>query len=328
MQEDPFYIVGVDGGASKTRGVLFTHSGETLATTIVETGSNITLNSESASNCILNTINYLCKEAKIPTDHIDAVGLGLAGSSSQDGRDMVFGKLDSLKLSQRTLIINDAEAAYELNCPGDFGILVTVGTGVICISRIGDKTIREAGKGHDQGDIGSGFWIGKQAILNLTLNETTVLGEPDLEEIMEIFLGYVGGVEFQSTLENLYEKDDAISIISGLAEHIIHLAEKGNEIAISIIQEATHAVAEYIIAIADNLEYNKNSIVLAGNGSIISNIFFRSSINDELRFRFPAIKWTFSTLSPAYGAGIMAARLHDVEVTVSDILKGDIFVPA
>ncbi len=49
-------------------------------------------------------------------------------------------------------------------------------------------------------------------------------------------------------------------------------------------------------------------------------------MNDELKFNFPEIQWTFSTLSPAYGAGILAARLYDVEVKVSDILKGDMLV--
>ena len=324
-KSDSFYIIGIDGGASKTRGVLFSDSGETLATTI-DKGSNLSLNIESASDCILSTINNLCKVAKIPIDYVDAVGLGLAGSSNQDGRDMVFGKLDRMQLSQRTIIMNDAEAAYELSCPGDFGILVTVGTGVICISRNKGKTIREAGKGHEEGDVGSGYWIGKQAILNLTLNETTVMGDCDLEDIMGVFLTHVDEEEFQPAIENLNENEEIVFIIAGMAEHIINLAEKGNEIALSVVQEATHAVADYILALADTLRYTKKNIVLAGNGSVIKNDFFRKSLNDELRFNFPEIKWTFSTLSPAYGAGILAARLHDMEVKVSDILKGDTFV--
>ena len=67
---------------------------------------------------------------------------------------------------------------------------------------------------------------------------------------------------------------------------------------------------------------------LSGNGSVIRNDFFRNSVNDELRFIFPEIKWTFSSISPAYGAGILAAKIHDVHVKVSDILKGDALAPA
>ena len=134
--------------------------------------------------------------------------------------------------------------------------------------------------------------------------------------------------EFPEALEKLNKNDEVVFIIAGLAIYIIELANKGNEIALSVIQQATHAVAQYILSITHTLEYKENNIVLAGNGSIIKNIFFRNSLNDELRFDFPEIKWTFSTLSPAYGAGIMAARLHSMEVKITDILKGNVLVPA
>ena len=326
--EDKFYIIGVDGGASKTRGILFTDAGETIAS-IIDKGSNLSVNGEVASTRIHDIINNLCSAADIPLEYVDAIGLGLAGSSSQDGRDMVFGKLDNIKLSQRTIIMNDDEAAFILGCPGDFGILVTVGTGVNCMSRNTEgKTIRQAGKGHDQGDMGSGYWIGRQALLNLTLNETSVLGDKDLEEIMSVFLKHVDEEEFQVAMENLNESVDAVSIIAGIAESIIGLAEKGNEVALSILQEATHAVSEYIITLTDELDYNENQIVLSGNGSVIRNDFFRKSLNDDLRFNFPEIKWTFSSISPAYGAGILAAKIHDVDIKVSDIVKGDALAPA
>ena len=326
--EDRFYIIGIDGGASKTQGILFTEKGQTLASAI-EKGSNLSLDAEAAADRIEQIITNLCSKATIPIEHVDAIGLGLAGSSSQDGRDMVFGKMDSIKLSQRTILMNDAEAAYDLCCPADSGILVTVGTGVICISRNSKgETIREAGKGHDHGDMGSGYWIGKQAILNLTLNETSVIGDYDLEEIMTVFLDHVDEKDFQPAIENLNGNEDALFIIAGLAETIIELAEKGNEIALSVVQEATHNVAEYILTLTDKLEYKENKIVLAGNGSVIRNDFFRKSLNEELRFNFPEIMWTFSSISPAYGAGILAARLYDVKVKVSDILKGDAIVSA
>jgi len=327
-QEDRFYIIGVDGGASKTQGILFTQTGETLAS-VREKGSNLVLYAEAGADRIKQVINNLCSKATVQIEDVDAIGLGLAGSSNQHGRDLVFGKMDSINLSQRTIIMNDAEAAYDLSCPGDFGILVTVGTGVICMSKnTKGETIREAGKGHAQGDIGSGYWIGKQAILNLTLNETSVIGDPDLEEIMKVFLSHVDEKEFQPAIENLNANEEPVFLIAGLAESIIGLAEKGNEIALSVVQEATHMVAEYILTLTDKLGYNEDNIVLAGNGSVIRNDFFRKSLNDELWFNFPEIKWTFSSISPAYGAGILAARLYDVKVKVSDILKGNAIVSA
>ena len=327
-KEDRFYIIGVDGGASKTRGILFTQSGDTI-TTAFEKGSNLAIFGETAANRLHKVINALCNNANIPLDLVDAIGLGLAGASDKDGRDLVFKMLDGLKLSQRALIANDAEAAYEVNCPGDFGILVTMGTGVICLARNENgKTVRTAGKGHEQGDMGSGYWIGKQALVNLSLNETSVIGDSELEEIMEAFLVYVEEDHFQTALENVYDNTDSVSIIAGFAESVILLAENGNEVMLSVLQEAAHAVAGYITSLTEELKYNENHIVLAGNGSVIQNELFRKSLNDDLRFDFPKIKWTFSTISPAYGAGMLAAKVQGVDVKVSDILKGDTLASA
>jgi len=326
IQIDRFYTIGIDGGASNTRGCIVSQDGKTLVKMIVDEGSSLMLNPEESANCILNLIQSLCNEIKLSIENIDAIGLGLAGSSNKDGRDYLFGKLDKLKLSPRTIIMNDAEAAYEINCPGDFGILVTVGTGIICLSRNNGNIIREAGKGHDQGDLGSGYWMGKQALLNLTLNETSIIGDSDLEEIMEVFLTQVNEDNFENALDKVYKNTNYVKIIAKLSQDIISLAKKGNEISLSIVQEATHGVAQYILSMLDRLEFNRTNLVLAGNGSIIRNDFYRSSLNDELRFHCPDLKWTFSSLSPAYGAAIMAARLYDVDIKISDILKGDVLV--
>ena len=328
IMNDRFYIIGVDGGASKTRGILMNEKGETLATAF-DKGSNLAVYGERAAERIINIISNLCQSSKISIDMVAAVGLGLAGASNLDGRDQVFRKLDALNLSKQTLIANDAEVAYEINCPGDFGILVTVGTGVICLSHTKQgQIIRIAGLGHEEGDIGSGYWMGKQALINLTLNESSVIGDKYLEEIMDIFLQSVSEVDFQTALENIQESEDSVQIIAQMAEPVIQLAEEGNNVALSVVQESTHAVANYIILLSEKLNYSQKNIVLAGNGSIIRNDYFRSSINDELRFQFSDIKWTFSAISPAYGAGLMAARLHGIDVEISDILKGDALAAA
>ena len=125
-------------------------------------------------------------------------------------------------------------------------------------------------------------------------------------------------------MHNIKESQDYIRIIAALTNQLIVLAEGGNKVALSIIQEATHAISNYIISLLEELQFYKKNIVLAGNGSVIRNEYFRQSLNDELRFHFHDIKWTFSTISPAYGAAIMAAKLYsNLSIKISDILKGD-----
>ena len=255
---------------------------------------------------------------------IDSVGLGLAAASNEDGRDLVFKEMDRLGIAQRTLILNDAEAAYELSCPGDFGVLVTVGTGVICIVKdASGKIYRSAGKGHFEGDIGSGYWIGRQAIMHLAANETSVLGDLELTEFQDILLMVTEEENFTTAIEKLSEDENSLSMIASMAKYVIDSAKHGNELALSIVQEATKSVAEYLIDLLHEVGYKEKSIVLAGNGSVIRNDFYRKVLNDALQFDFPDVKWTFSKLSPAYGAGLLSAKLRDITVHPSEILKGE-----
>tara|TARA_B110000438_G_scaffold24120_2_gene22306 strand:- start:2449 stop:3450 length:1002 start_codon:yes stop_codon:yes gene_type:complete len=328
--DDNYYIIGIDGGATNSRGVLFTNSGATLST-ILDKGTNIALDGEAASKRIASMIEQLCEDASIDIEDVDAVGLGLAGASDEDGRDMVFKVLDGLKLSRRSIIMNDAEASYEVSCPGGLGILVTVGTGIICIGRNESSKIRRvAGEGHAHGDIGSGFWIGKKAIMEMALNESSVQGDEDLSELMTHVLDKFESSDFNLAIEETMESEDSVPIIASLAEKIIEFAESGNEMALKIVQEGSSTIAEYILQLVHDLELNPKdgSIILAGNGSVIRNDFYRKTLNDALQFDFPNIKWTFSTISNAYGAGLLAARLHDVDVKLSQIIESDYYLAA
>ncbi len=328
--EDNYYIIGVDGGASNTRGVLFTQDGKTLATALNK-GSNIALDGEVASELIGNMIESLCESASISVEDVDAVGCGLAGASDEDGRDMVFKELDRLKLSQRAIIMNDAEASYEISCPQGVGILVTIGTGIICIGRDeSGKIYRVAGDGHDRGDVGSGFWIGKKAILKMALNESSVKGDNDLSQMLNFILNTFENDNFNNAIEETMNDKDSVAIIASLSKGVIELAENGNELALSIVQEATTLAAEYIKSLAFDLKINSSdqTILLAGNGSVIRNEFYRKTLNDALQFDFPNINWTFSTISNAYGAGLLAARLHDINILIENIVKDKHHLPA
>ena len=77
---------------------------------------------------------------------------------------------------------------------------------------------------------------------------------------MNIFLQSVDEDNFHTALKNIHESEDAVQIIARLASPVIKLADAGNNVAISVVQEATHAVANYITSLTDELNYTKNNI--------------------------------------------------------------------
>ena len=117
------------------------------------------------------------------------------------------------------------------------------------------------------------------------------------------------------------EEEDIYMNLSIIAKITLDLAKKGNDIALSIVQEGTRFVGEYIISLADTLNYSNSNLLLAANGSVIKDEFYRKLLNDSLQFDFKNINWVISDLSPAYGAGLLSAQFNNISISVKDIIN-------
>ena len=319
--------VGIDGGASSTRAVLINESGETLEKIVLKKGTNLKSYEDLAPKRIIDLISDLCANHNLSINDINAFGFGLASVSHDEGREKLFKELDRINISDKSILINDAEAAYKVVCEQGVGILVTVGTGIICTAKNKEgKFLRTAGLGHDK-DIGSGYWIGNEAFLKLALNEAVIQHDQDLLEIYNIVIDKFNHNNLVQTLEYISQNNNTIALKASLAEDIILISEH-NKIARNIVQEATYNVSEHIISLIELLDYDQsNELLLFGNGSIIKSDLFRASLNDALSFNYSKINWFFSKLSSAYGSAIIAALSKDKNnIKIKDILKGDYLV--
>jgi N-acetylglucosamine kinase-like BadF-type ATPase len=319
---------GLDGGASSTRAIIIDSNGKTLVKKKINKGTNLKVYQDLAPKRIVDLINELCQEISISVDEISAFGFGLAAVSYDEGRELLFKELDRINVADRSILISDAEAAYKISCQDDVGILLTVGTGVICIGKNSDgEFIRVAGKGHDASDVGSGYWIGKEVLLKLSFNESIINHDPDLLQLKNIVFEKFESNNLNEALQNIADSEDSLSLKASLAKDVINISED-NEIALSILQEATFNVADYIVDLYSMLDYEKtHDLVLFGNGSVIKSPIYRKSINDSLSFQFKNISWVFSDISAAYGSAIIAAISKDkVLINVKDIIKGDYLV--
>ena len=321
--------IGIDGGASTTRGVLINENGETLNKIIINKGTNLKEFENQAPKLLIALIIDLCTELELSIKDISAFGFGLAAVSFDRGRESLFKELDRNGISNRSLLINDAEAAYKIVCPDNVGILVTVGTGIICIAKNLDGTfVKSAGKGHEN-DLGSGYWIGKETFLKLALNEAIIDFDKDLLEIKNIILDKFNYDSFKETLEYITESEDSLTLKASIAKDILLVSNK-NKVAMKIVQQGTYNLSEYILQIIDSLDYKPSSeLILFGNGSIINSAIYRKSLSDALLFDYQNISWVFSNLSASYGAAILAALSKDnITITLKKILNGDYLVSA
>ena len=310
--KDKIYILGVDGGGSSTKACLFNQKGETI-NEITIGATNLYSGKEHSIKELCILIQAISEKSKISLEEISSYGLALAGVSDINHREMLLKELDRMNISSKSIILSDAEAAFNLLCPAGSGVMISVGTGIICMARdLDGKSFFKAGKGYNK-DIGSGYWIGKQMLNNLILNESLINIDADVNSLYRMTLKKFDVDSLESISNNL-TNHSAISKIASLAKDILSLAEEGNDIALSIIQEGTRNVADYVLDLLEDMDFKNRNIIFARNGSIINNNFYRNCLNQALEFDFKKIHWVSSNISPAYSAGIMAAACVNINV--------------
>ena len=315
-------IIGLDGGGTNTTCILFDSNGFTIDT-IYDKGSNLYVFKDDAIERILFIIKSILEKNKLNYSDISAFGLGIAGISDLDSREKLLKELDRIKITKQTLLLSDVEAAYKILCPNNNGILINIGTGIICFARNQKgKNIKEAGNGYDKGDLGSGYWLGKEMFSRLILNEAIVLEDPEMNQIFEVVKSNFKVKTFRELYKYIEDSPNIFPYLASLGEDTIDLAESGNDVALSIIQEGTRYVSEYIKSIAEKMEILNSDVMLSINGSIIKNNFYRNLLEESLQYDFNKIHWISSVLSPAYGAGIMAGKYKNININLTDIIKG------
>jgi len=314
------YFLGIDGGGSNTHAVIFDASGETLGVAVTR-GTNLAIYKELAVKRIVSVIKDVVNTSCLNLNNINGFGIALAGISDLNYREMLLKELDMLGISNNSIVLSDGEAAYRLLCPSGNGVLVSVGTGIICMAKNNNKIYKIAGKGHEEGDLGSGYWIGKQLFKNLLINANLVYVDNDLKDLFNIIKEKFNISDITLLNQILEDNDNLISDVASVASLLIEKAKENNDLALSIIQEATTYVADYINCIFDDLKYTKEDVIIACNGSVIKNDFYRKLLADALQFDFKNIHWIFSDLSPAYGAGLMVCDMNKIEISLTDILE-------
>ena len=317
---DNAYILGIDGGGTNTRGVIFNNEGKILVE-LNDGGSNLYVYKEKGVKIIIDMVKNLAKKINIDVSDISALGFGLSGISDIHNRELLLKELDKNRISKNSLILSDTEAAYQLLCPTGQGLLLSVGTGIVCLAKDENgKIIKVAGNGFDKGDIGSGYWIGKKIINRILFNQELLTVNDDIIEIHDC-------IKDELEIENINLVEEAFSNQAELvyktaciSKDIIHLANNGNDIALSVLQEGTRHIGDYIIHLVDEMNFNRKNIIIAGNGSIIKNDFYRSLITDSLKFDFDNINWVFSDIPCSFSAGVLAAQGKNIKISLNKII--------
>jgi len=273
------YVLGIDGGGTKTHAALFDTDGRFVD--LVRWGGTNHEYLDGGYNemrqelCALT--NTLLRKNRISMEDIQRSVLGLAGIDTKYHHVRIESILKDIGYKDY-ILCNDAFLGVKAGCRGGFGVCSINGTGyaVAAIDQNGN-TIQIGGSFELTADNGSAYLLGKKAVAkvyeSLFLNETDTCMADILFEILSINSKYDMMDELVSRIENktLELKDLAVVVFKA--------AENKDKTALNILREMGEDNAKAIHAAIHetNLrDLDEIEVVLAGS------VFLKASHQEGL----------------------------------------------
>jgi len=286
------YVIGVDGGGTKTEASAYDLDGKIMLTSIKGFG-NLLNNKEIALDNILSAIKEIIDEFGV--SELNCIYLGIAGSEVGENAKIISDKIKN-ELKIDSVVMNDAEIALKAMLKGKDGILTIAGTGSIAFGINKNVTSRCGGWGNLLGDEGSGYRISIDAIKRIIFEEEHSLPQSELTKKIMTKLE-INSVNEITKFVYSSTKDE----IASLAPIVARLGEAGDEIASEILINEGVELAKTVENVYKKLKFKSCSIALVG-GVIRKAKVVRKAFEDYLRENIVIEDIVDEEISPTMGA--------------------------
>ncbi|OGB62980.1 MAG: hypothetical protein A2Y94_09600 [Caldithrix sp. RBG_13_44_9] len=234
-----FYL-GVDGGGTKTTAILSDLQGEIIRTARLGPGNIAVLDRGSVAQLIRNIIFELLESESV--DQIAWAAFAFAGAGRPEEKKTAHELIRALGVRNFS-VMTDAEVLYYAIFGEDPGILISAGTGSICLVKTPDQKYQQIGGwGYLLGDEGSGFDIGRKAI-KTALEEVTV--KHNFSNFTSKLLSFYGLEHPENLISIIYSSVNPPRLIASCAKMVCQLAEMGEPLALGIVDQAAASLVNY-----------------------------------------------------------------------------------
>jgi N-acetylglucosamine kinase-like BadF-type ATPase len=299
-------VLGVDGGGTKTLGLLAESTGAVLASGRGEGSNQNVIGIDNAARNLADLIANLARTAGRPVAEIGSAVLGLAGAGAERDRqvltDAIEARLRAMGLPSIPLSIkSDGRIALEGAFNGGPGVVAVAGTGSVVMGKSPDgTTLSIGGWGRVIGDEGSGYFIGLEALKSVS-REIDGRGEAGR---LRVSISSRFGLETRERIiAAIYrEKFD----IPSIAPAVLDAAEAGDQAALGILAHAAREFSPQVVAAVDRLGLQGGTGIVMIGGLIDHDSIYSRMLSGEIRKSSPSVDFRAPLNGPAHGALLLA----------------------
>lgn len=302
------YIIGIDGGGTKTDCAAADPGGNILFETKGDPSNFLIGGTEKVAESILDLINKCKSSLSFEYSDIEAVLIGTAGAGRKSDAEKLEKSFTEYTKDKgigfkKFIVESDARIALEGAFSGMSGVILIAGTGSIIVGKdLNGNIHRVGGFGRLIGDEGSGYSIGRKG----------------LNAVSKQFDGRGKSTLISKYLEDKFEINSAEKLITEIyrnnfdiasfAPVVISAAERNDETALKILDEELREISGFVSSIQQKLKVTKFKLSLIGS-LITKDNFYSRKLKEKIMNEFPGIKIEPPQNSPVMGAILMAKKI-------------------
>jgi N-acetylglucosamine kinase-like BadF-type ATPase len=305
------YVIGVDGGGSKTTAILSALDGNIATQSEAGPTNPQVVGFKKSAETIIALLNDCCKKQKCEPSSLKSVMLGLAGVGRQTDKSTLLNELQAVakknKINLPPLTVEtDARIALEAAFASSYGIVIIAGTGSIALAKSEDgKIIRSGGYGKILGDEGSGYSIGRQA-LNLALRFSE--GRGDKTILLKMAFEHFGVNSVDDLMTKIYVENGDIA---SFAPKVFQAHLEFDHVAHNILFNQANELADLVRVIILKMHPRKKIPVAMMGGLFETENVYSKMVKERISRSLPQIMIQKPKFPAAFGAVIIGLKAFE-----------------
>lgn len=301
------YLLGVDGGGTKTRAVLADGDGRVIGEGIAGPSNPLRVGVAEAAKAVREATERACATAGVRRVEVSAAEVGLAGVKRADLRARMRDSLSVLGFGTLE-VVTDADIALYGATEGGAGLVIIAGTGSICcgLSPRGKRACA-GGWGPIAGDEGSGSWIARRG-LQAAAKATD--GRGARTPLVSAACDYFKVTNPEDLALAIYAPNMTNQRIAGFARHVIEAARRRDAVSRLILTEAGRELGQAAVSVVRKLRLRRERFRVGYVGGVFAaGELILAPLREELSAFAPRAELVAPALAPAEAAASMARKL-------------------
>lgn len=290
---------GVDAGGTKTVAAVGDGSRE-VSRALGPAGAVRPGRAMAAAGAIATTVRRALAGAGLL--RTDVLVVGASGVGRDEERQALRDALRIESLAERLVVTTDIEIALEAAFGPGSGVVLLAGTGSFAVARLADgRIVRQGGYGWQMGDEGSAYALGRSALHAAGRAHD---GRGQSTSLQPALLAATRAGDFDGLVR--WSVSAGPAEVAALAPVVLAEADRGDQVADAILEEAGAALTSLAAALAGRFPEG-DTVPLALAGGLVEQQSFRRKLETRLA-GLPRVAVRAGALDPVQGALAIASR--------------------